>query len=96
MLCVSISNLFWLPVMGAVSDRVGRRPLLLLFTALMLVSAYPALSWLAAQPSFQRLLGVELWFSFLYSRHRSVCGLASAGCSLAQMMNIYGQFWCGR
>jgi MHS family citrate/tricarballylate:H+ symporter-like MFS transporter len=68
-LCVGISNLFWLPVMGAVSDRVGRRPLLLLFTALMLVSAYPALSWLVAQPSFQRLLEVELWFSFLYGSY---------------------------
>src|SRR5689334_16282433 len=36
-LCVGLSNLFWLPTMGAVSDRVGRRPLLLAFTVLMLV-----------------------------------------------------------
>jgi MHS family citrate/tricarballylate:H+ symporter-like MFS transporter len=68
-LCVGISNLFWLPVMGAVSDRVGRQPLLIMFTVLMLVSAYPALSWLVAQPSFQRLLEVELWFSFLYGSY---------------------------
>src|SRR5467141_839328 len=27
-LCVGASNLFWLPVMGALSDRIGRRPLL--------------------------------------------------------------------
>src|SRR6266566_4237289 len=27
-LCVGASNLFWLPVMGTLSDRVGRRPLL--------------------------------------------------------------------
>src|SRR5499427_8995925 len=58
-MCVGISNLFWLRVMGAVSDRLGRRPLLILFTALMLVSAYPVLSWLVAAPSFQRLLIVE-------------------------------------
>src|SRR6201995_3567471 len=45
-LCVGISNLFWLPVMGAVSDKVGRRPLLIVFTVLMLATAYPALSWL--------------------------------------------------
>ena len=32
----------------------------------MLVSAYPALLWLEAQPSFQHLPEVELWFSFLY------------------------------
>jgi MHS family citrate/tricarballylate:H+ symporter-like MFS transporter len=68
-LCVGISNLFWLPVMGAVSDRVGRRPLLILFTVLMLVSAYPILAWLVTAPSFQRLLGVELWLSFLYASY---------------------------
>jgi MFS transporter, MHS family, citrate/tricarballylate:H+ symporter len=68
-LCVGLSNLFWLPVMGAVSDRVGRRPLLVLFTSLMLVSAYPVLSWLVSAPSFQRLLAVELWFSFLYGSY---------------------------
>src|SRR5262249_28722669 len=68
-LCVGISNLFWLPVMGAVSDKVGRRPLLILFTLLMLITAYPALSWLVAEPSFQRLLTVELWLSFLYASY---------------------------
>ena len=64
-LCVGASNLFWLPVMGAVSDRVGRRPLLLVFTALMLVTAYPVMLWLVGEPSFSRLLTVELWLSFL-------------------------------
>src|SRR5262249_51731796 len=68
-LCVGISNLFWLPVMGALSDRVGRQPLLIIFTLLMLVSAYPALSWLVNQPSFERLLIVELWFSFIYASY---------------------------
>ncbi|HEV3175647.1 MAG TPA: MFS transporter [Stellaceae bacterium] len=68
-LCVGISNLVWLPVMGAVSDRIGRRPLLILFTLLMLVSAYPALSWLVSAPSFARLLLVELWLSFLYGSY---------------------------
>jgi MFS family permease len=50
-LCVGASNLFWLPVMGALSDRVGRRPLLLLCTTLMLITAYPVMLWLAAAPS---------------------------------------------
>src|SRR6202047_5176185 len=31
-LCVGASNLFWLPIMGALSDRIGRRPLLLVCT----------------------------------------------------------------
>ena len=65
-LCVGVSNLFWLPVAGAVSDRVGRRPLLILCTVLALVTAYPAMSWLASAASFDRLLAVELWLSFIY------------------------------
>lgn len=68
-LCVGASNLFWLPVMGALSDRIGRRPLLFIFTTLMLVTAYPAMLWLVHEPSFTRLLTVELWFSFLYGSY---------------------------
>jgi MFS family permease len=68
-LCVGASNLFWLPVMGALSDRIGRRPLLFVFTILMLVTAYPAIQWLVREPSFLRLLTVELWLSFLYGSY---------------------------
>jgi MFS family permease len=68
-LCVGASNLFWLPVMGALSDRVGRRPLLFVCTALMLVTAYPAMLWLVREPSFTRMLTVELWLSFLYGSY---------------------------
>jgi MHS family citrate/tricarballylate:H+ symporter-like MFS transporter len=75
-LCVGISNLFWLPVMGAVSDRVGRKPLLILFTVLMFVSAYPALSWLVSSPSFARLLIVELWLSFIYGSYNGAMVVA--------------------
>ncbi|MGH9644339.1 MAG: tricarballylate/proton symporter TcuC, partial [Terriglobales bacterium] len=60
-LCVGASNLFWLPVMGSLSDRVGRRPLLLACTLLTLLTAYPAMLWLIREPSFSRLLIVELW-----------------------------------
>lgn len=68
-LCVGISNLFWLPVMGALSDRIGRRPILIACTALALVTAYPALAWMVRDPSFARLLVVELWLSFLYGSY---------------------------
>ncbi len=68
-LCVGASNFFWLPVMGSVSDRVGRRPLLILFTVLMLVTAYPAMQWLVSAPSFARMLTVLLWLSFLYGSY---------------------------
>ena len=68
-LCVGLSNLFWLPVMGAVSDRIGRRPLLIGSTILALLTAYPALLWMAADISFSRLLIVELWLSFVYGSY---------------------------
>jgi MFS family permease len=68
-LCVGASNLFWLPIMGALSDRVGRRPLLFACTLLMLVTAYPAMLWLVREPSFTRLLTVELWLSFIYGSY---------------------------
>jgi MFS family permease len=68
-LCVGASNLFWLPIMGSLSDRVGRRPLLFSCTILMLVSAYPAMLWLVHEASFSRLLAVELWLSFIYGSY---------------------------
>jgi len=73
---VGISNLFWLPVMGAVSDRIGRKPVLIVFTLLMILSAYPALSWLVSSPSFARLLAVELWFSFIYGSYNGAMVVA--------------------
>ncbi|MDP9013549.1 MAG: tricarballylate/proton symporter TcuC, partial [Pseudomonadota bacterium] len=68
-LCVGLSNLFWLPLMGSLSDRLGRRPLLVTFAVLALLTAYPAMAWLVDAPSFARLLTVELWLSFLYASY---------------------------
>jgi MFS family permease len=66
-LCVGVSNLIWLPLMGSLSDRIGRRPLLLLFAGLGILTAYPAMAWLVDQPTFGKLLAVELWLSFIYA-----------------------------
>jgi MHS family citrate/tricarballylate:H+ symporter-like MFS transporter len=74
--CVAVSNLVWLPVMGALSDRIGRRPILLLFSGLTLVTAYPALAWLVAHPSFETMLGVLLWLSFLYGGYNGAMVVA--------------------
>ncbi|EKK4003259.1 MULTISPECIES: MFS transporter [Cronobacter] len=65
-LLVAISNFFWLPVGGALSDRFGRKPVLIAMTLLALATAYPALMMLAASPGFSMMLGVLLWLSFLY------------------------------
>ena len=63
---VGLSNLFWLPTAGALSDRIGRRPLLIATTLLAIVTAYPVLHWLVANISFAHLLIAELWLSFIY------------------------------
>jgi MHS family citrate/tricarballylate:H+ symporter-like MFS transporter len=68
-LFIGISNLFWLPVMGALSDKIGRWPIMGLFSGLTLLTAYPALSWLVANPSYENMLVVELWLSFLYASY---------------------------
>jgi metabolite-proton symporter len=68
-LCVALSNLFWLPLMGSLSDKIGRRPLLIACTVGMLISAYPVMWWLVQAPSFSRLLAVELWLSLLYGSY---------------------------
>ena len=68
-LCVGLSNFIWLPIGGAISDRIGRRPLLLLIPILAILTAYPAMLWLVQSPSFTRLLLVELWFSFFFGAY---------------------------
>jgi MHS family citrate/tricarballylate:H+ symporter-like MFS transporter len=65
-IAVGISNFIWLPAAAALSDRIGRWPILSAMAILTLVTAYPALVWLVQAPSFERMLLVELWLSFLY------------------------------
>jgi MFS transporter, MHS family, citrate/tricarballylate:H+ symporter len=75
-LCVGVSNLFWLPVMGALSDRIGRRPLLLTFTIGTILTAYPILTWLVVEPTFGKMLIVLLWLSFLYGSYNGAMVVA--------------------
>src|SRR6202161_1197431 len=62
-LLVAVTNFIWNPVGGAVSDRIGRKPVLLAIAGLAFVTAYPALSWLTAAPTFGKLLAVEMMLS---------------------------------
>jgi len=103
-LCVGICNFICLPLSGAISDTIGRRPLLFLFSALALLTAYPALYWLAAGPSFNRLLLVELWFSVIFGGYNGAmvvflteimpAHVRTAGFSLAYSLatGIFGGF----
>ena len=102
--CVGISNFIWLPVMGALSDRIGRRPLLLVFTVLTILTAYPAMTWLVGDATFGKMLVVELWLSFLYASYNGAMVVAltevmpvdvrTAGFSLAYSLAtaIFGGF----
>jgi MHS family citrate/tricarballylate:H+ symporter-like MFS transporter len=65
-LFVAVTNFIWLPIGGAVSDRIGRKPVLLAIAGLSLITAYPMLSWLVVAPTFTKMLFVELVFSFYF------------------------------
>jgi len=75
-LFVGVSNFIWLPVMGALSDKVGRWPIMALFSGLTLITAYPALNWLVANPTFEHMVIVELWLSFLYGSYNGATVVA--------------------
>ena len=64
--CVGLSNFFWLPTGGAISDIVGRRPILIGITVAAILTSYPAMLWLVSSPSTTRLLIVELWLSIFF------------------------------
>ncbi len=75
-LLVAVTNFIWLPVGGAISDRIGRKPMLLAVTILAILTAYPTMHWLAAAPSFGRMLDVLLWFSFMFGMYNGAMVVA--------------------
>jgi len=74
--CVGLSNFIILPLAGALSDRIGRRPVLLTFSALTALTAYPVLVWLVGNASFGSMLMVLLWLSFLYAGYNGAMVVA--------------------
>ena len=74
--CVALSNFFWLPVMGALTDKIGRKPVLIVFSLLTILTAYPVLWWLAHNISFTNMLIALLWLSFLYGSYNGAMVVA--------------------
>ncbi len=56
-----------IPVMGRLSDRVGRKPLLLACCAAFIVLPYPIFSFLASGASYASLIAVQILFAVLIS-----------------------------
>jgi MHS family citrate/tricarballylate:H+ symporter-like MFS transporter len=74
--CVAITNFIWLPIGGAISDRIGRMPVLLTVACISLATTYPALKWLVADPSFAKMLLVELTFSAYFGLYNGAMVVA--------------------
>ncbi|MGY4174842.1 MHS family citrate/tricarballylate:H+ symporter-like MFS transporter [Bradyrhizobium sp. USDA 4518] len=68
-LLVAMTNFIWNPIGGAVSDRIGRKPVLLAIAGLALMTAYPALHWLVSAPTFGKMLAVAMMFSFYFGTY---------------------------
>lgn len=56
-LCVTI---FLIPVFGWLSDCIGRKPILIASMTIYLIIIYPLFAWLLSEPSFFRLLMMQL------------------------------------
>ncbi|MCP1838236.1 hypothetical protein ACVIHI_000393 [Bradyrhizobium sp. USDA 4524] len=68
-LLVAVTNFIWNPIGGALSDRIGRKPVLLAIASLALMTAYPALNWLVSAPTFGKMLSVAMMFSFYFGTY---------------------------
>lgn len=70
-ICVALTTFTMIPVMAIVSDRVGRRPMLIGASLAIAVAAYPMMRWLIGAPSFGNLLLVEVAFAVLYATYQA-------------------------
>jgi len=68
-LCIGVSNFIFVPIGGALSDRLGRRPVMIASALVLLATAYPVLAWLVQEPSLSRMLIAEIWLSVVYSQY---------------------------
>lgn len=81
---VGVSNFIWLPIGGAISDRIGRRAVLMGITLLALITTWPVMQWLTAAPDFTRMAQVLLWFSFFFGMYNGAMVAA-----LTEVMPVY-------
>jgi MFS family permease len=55
-----------IPISGALSDRVGRKPVMIAALVLYLLVTYPLFSWVSTSPSFATLLTMQIILCSLF------------------------------
>lgn len=75
-LIIALSNFVLLPIMGHLSDRIGRFRQLLLFSILFIATAYPILTWITGYPAYLHVIAGELWLSLLYAGYNGAMVVA--------------------
>ncbi|VTN15024.1 Proline porter II [Raoultella terrigena] len=80
---VGISNFIWLPIGGAISDRIGRRPVLMGIT-ILLCSPRGGNELAYRRAGFTRMTLVLLWFSFFFGMYNGAMVAA-----LTEVMPVY-------
>lgn len=63
---VGVSNFIWVVIAGYISDKIGRKPILITMSLLCVITAYPVLFLVMKNLSLTTLILAELWLSFLY------------------------------
>jgi MHS family citrate/tricarballylate:H+ symporter-like MFS transporter len=64
---IAIVGFVLCPLMGALSDKIGRTKQLLIFSVIGVLLSYPVFYWWVSSPSFTRLLIAELFVCFVYA-----------------------------
>jgi MHS family proline/betaine transporter-like MFS transporter len=69
---MSLVGAVWCVIAGWISDRVGRKPLLVISSAGLVILTYPLFAFLAAAPSLMRLIIIETVFAILVSTFAAI------------------------
>lgn len=74
------------PIMGMVSDRIGRWPVMTTAAVAFLVVVYPGFRWLQIEPSGLTLVILELGFGFLFAAYAG-----PGGAMIAALYPVHGR-----
>lgn len=64
---IAIAGFILCPLMGLLSDKIGRPRQLLIFSAIAILFSYPVFYWWTAEASITRMIFAELFVCFVYA-----------------------------